>query len=130
MTDEGIIMKKLILYGAGKIGQNWLEKLGDKNVYAFADSSSEENRKTMEQKLNKLVIGKKELLDLQDSIQIFISTGVSVKEQILQQLNSYGLGKNIISSPYSEDILRCHVTSCFDPKCEFEGNNFIGGGGY
>ncbi len=112
--------KKLILYGAGKIGKKWLDKLGSENVYGFADTNRSEP--VYAKPLLSLIDLKKDC----ENIVIFISTSAQYKTVIKELLAREGLEKLLIDYPLSEKMIRCMDGSYVDTESEFEGHNYLG----
>lgn len=115
-------MKKLILYGAGEIGNIWMERLGSDKVFAFADSS--------EKKVGSLVAGKKvlsvqELKEMKEEIAILISTGENIIEQIAETLKQNGLEEQIVKTPYLEGENVLDASSHLF-NTVLEGHNYVG----
>lgn len=122
--------KKLILFGAGKIGCKWIEKLGidDERIYAFADSNPEQCRELIYGLYRKPVLSISEIKELGIDYDIFISTSSANKVEIRNKLTQEGLESKIVEIPYSVDQVRCSSITAFDFDTVFEGYNFLGEG--
>lgn len=111
---------KLVLYGCGNLGIKWLERLGEKNVYAVADSDLKKIGKNIS---GKKVLSIEELIKMKDEIRIYISTTDVYKREIFQMLTEAGLSENIVGLPYKNVYAdqNIHV----DMETVFEGRNAV-----
>ena len=114
--------KKLVLYGSGKIGIKWLERLGLENVYAFADS---DDRKIGQKVQGKEVISLDELLAMKEEISVFIATSYKYKSTIYDLLMSKHLESQVIGYPLFEKNIYLNWDSYVDADTVFEGRNFM-----
>ncbi len=110
--------KKLVLYGAGDIGNRWLEHLGSERVYCFADTN-----KTGEVINGKKVLSLDILKNMQSDIKIYISTSYEKKDEIYKKLVEAGLEKNVVGSPYLDKDIFAEWDTFIDEKSELEGRN-------
>lgn len=115
-------MKKLILYGAGALGRKWLQKIGNHNVYRFADSD--------QSKIGKLIdgiqcCGIEELIEIKTDIVIFLSVPEKYIKAVKLYLIENKLDDIIINTPYTQSILRVKEEVRFDINTTFEGHNFL-----
>lgn len=111
---------KLVLYGCGKKGMEWLERLGTEKIYAFADSNKE--------KIGKVISGKEvlsvaDLVNLKNEVRIYISTSNVYKPEICKMLIEAGLEKNIEDFPYMDVWIA--KTAKVDEETIFEGRNAV-----
>lgn len=114
--------KKLILYGSGKIGCRWLERLGKERVYAFADTDcTKVNGKIHEKK----VISIDELLEIKDEIEIFIATSYQYKAEIYQLLRGKNIEAQVIGYPLFEKNIYADWNTYIDVATDFEGRNAV-----
>lgn len=111
---------KLVLYGCGKRGTEWLERLGMERVYAFADTDKEKQDKFI---MGKEVLSIDDLVKMEDKVRIFISTSDVYKDEICQMLIEAGLEKNIVNFPYMDVWLA--PTAEVDEETVFEGRNAV-----
>lgn len=105
--------KKIILFGAGKIGKSCLDALGSDVVYAFCDNFSAESE------LNgKRVISFDELQRIYLDYSIILSVGSRNMDEIGKQLDAAG----IPYANYSRQLLRRRQLECGEyNKIEDEG---------
>lgn len=114
--------KKLILYGCGEIGKQWLEHLGESSVYAFSDSDINKIGKVV---YNKKVLSMEELQGIMDEIVIFISTSFPYKSEIFKRLQKDGFEKNVIGIPYMSKEVYIDWNTQVDTETVFEGKNAL-----
>ncbi len=114
-------MKQLVLYGAGKIGIEWLNVLGKENVLCFADSDSNKIGTCIQGKHVKSI---QDLKEIKDDIKIFVSASIANREKIFFTLREWDMEDVIISSPYK--TVRAKKDAYFDPATKFGGHNFLG----
>lgn len=114
--------KKLVLYGSGEIGIKWLDKLGSENVYAFVDS---DRKKIGKRIADKEILSIGQLVEMQDDINIFISTSYMYKREIYQSLRTVGLNNHIIGIPYKGRDLYINWDTDIDIETEMEGRNAL-----
>jgi len=115
-------MRKLVLFGAGNFGKRWLERLGGKNVFCFADS---DNAKIGTMIYGKEILGVEELVNKKNEIKIFISTSNELKKEIIKLLEKYNLDDVIIDNPYDRNILFSEDNINLDVDTIFEGKNYM-----
>lgn len=113
--------KKLVLYGSGKVGKQWLDALGNELIFAFVDSHREN---CLSEKYGKKVICIDDLNAYSD-ISIIIAVSEYYYPEIKELLIKKGYEKNIVANPYSEDILKSGRNIRIDGLCRFEGDNYI-----
>lgn len=114
--------KKLILYGCGEIGRQWLERLGTDCVYAYSDSDTDLIGKMVH---GKNVFSMDELRDIKDEALIFISTSLRYKREIFSRLQKNGLEKNVIGIPYMSKELHIDWYTQIDTETTLEGKNAL-----
>lgn len=117
--------KKLVLYGAGECGLQWLNRIGEKAVWKFADSDSDKAKKKFG---DKEVLNISQLNDYKDSIEIFISVSENYQEEIRETLRLAGMNTCIVESPYLFSTVRMGKNSRLNIGSTFEGENYIGDG--
>lgn len=111
---------RLVLYGCGKIGMEWLERLGAEKVYAFADSDKEKIGKTI---AGKNVLSIADLVKMKDEVRIYISTSDRYKHEICKILADAALKGKIVDSPYKDVWIA--KTAKVDDETVFEGRNAV-----
>ena len=116
-------MKKLVFYGAGKVAEEWLNKLGNESVYCLADSNPDLVGKI---RYGKEIKNIEELKSIKEEIDIFISVSDKYKRDIYELLRSNGLEQNVIANPYEENILYADESVSCDANTWFEGKNYLG----
>lgn len=116
------ISKKLIFYGSGIEGKNWLQVVGKENVYGFADSDS---GKAGSEICGKRVFSLEELDKMREEIKIFISANSKNKEAIIQSLKQKGLEELIVGAPYINIEVMADLSAKVDKETVFEGKNYI-----
>lgn len=115
--------RKLVLYGSGRLGKRWLDKLGEENVSCFADSDPAKWGTTIYGKPVKSVW---QLQEMQNDICIFVSAACEIKKEVMDFLKKQGLQGALVATPYEERTLRVKWSAYFDPETEFEGHNYCG----
>lgn len=113
---------RLVLYGCGKIGIEWLEKLGAEKVYAFADSNKDKIGKII---TGKIVLSIADLVKMKDKVKIYISTSEVYKNEIYQMLIDAGLKEGIVNFPYIDVWIA--DSAKVDEETVFEGRNAVTG---
>lgn len=114
-------MKKLVLYGCGKIGREWLKRLGNENVYCFTDSDEKKVGQIVD---GKEVIALEKLVEIKEEIEIYISTSQQYYIYIYSKIQRTGLAQQVVGYPM-EDV-RTSWDSWIDAESCFEGQNWIG----
>lgn len=114
--------KKLFLYGCGKTGVSWLEKIGAENVYGFIDSDTA--------KVGTVVCGKrvysvKDSSALEKSAAIFITASRGYKFEIYRNLKRKNLDKLVVGYPLLNQNVYLHWDTYVGPDTEFEGRNAV-----
>ncbi len=118
--------KKLILYGAGNYGRQYLNKIGKEKVFAFADS----NEKIVGQNISgKKVLSINELLANKEEILLYPSVAWDKWEDVIQSINQCGLGECLVYSPYYTSI-KTDFHAYHGLNFIHEGNNFLGAYSY
>lgn len=115
--------KKLVLYGAGREGEKWLEKLGEDQIWKYIDSDLS---KTGTMLRGKEIVNLSQLYDYKNSIKIFISVSEKYKDEIKKELLKNHMSGCIVDVPYSDDIVRMGKNSQLNTNTKFEGKNYIG----
>lgn len=118
-------MKKLVLYGAGEMGREWLKRIGSNKVYKFADS----NPAKVGQEIEGIECwGIEELIKRKDEITIFLSVAEKYINEVTRYLETYHLTEFICNSPYTDDIVRVCEGVKLDGRTIFEGQNLVSSG--
>lgn len=116
------IRKKIILYGAGYMGQKWLEKLGDEKVYAFSDSNKEIFGKSIN---GKRVLSHDELIGGKAEILLFPAVRSRLIEDVINSIKQIGLADCITFSPCPSEIKALYGSYC-GVDVEYGGKNYFG----
>lgn len=113
--------KKLVLYGAGYVGKQYVKKIGKEKIYAFADS----NEKIVgEYILGKKVLSEEELYFNKENIFLYPSVSWNKWESVIQSIVQQGLEKCIVYSPYFTKV-KAGFHAYQGLNCSYEGNNFF-----
>ncbi len=113
--------KKLILYGAGNYGRQYLNKIGKEKVFAFADS----NEKIVGQNISgKKVLSINELLANKEEILLYPSVAWDKWGTVLQSIVQMGLGECIVYSPYYTKV-KTGTYAYHGVNFICEGNNYL-----
>lgn len=115
-------LKKLVLYGAGREGEKWLHKIGEDNVYCFADT---DEKKSGTIKYGKYIKSVQELYSMKDNISIFITTSPQYKKDIFALLQKSRMEDVVVTNPYSI-IMHAELSATYDTNTEFGGHNYLG----
>ncbi len=118
--------KKLILYGSGKIGISWLERLGEENVYAFADSDCQKANGKIQRKK---VLSIEELLIMKNEIVVFIATSYQYKKEIYRFLRENHIEEQLVGYPLFGKNIYVDWNSYIDVSTTFEGRNAVSANG-
>lgn len=124
--NHGFYDKKLILYGAGKYGKRYLEKIGKEKIYAFVDSNKELEGKYIE---GKKVLSIKALLADKEQYLLFPSVALDKRESVIQSIIQYGLEQCITYTPYYDKVI-AHKQAYHGLNTIFGGENLLGAYSY
>lgn len=119
------MQKKLVLYGSGEVGKSWVERLGEQEVWAFADSDKNRVGKYI---ANKPIISIETLRSMKETIEIFISTSYLHKKDIYESLLDAGMRENIVGLPYLQSEIYADWDVDIDVESTFEGRNTLAKG--
>lgn len=112
---------KLVLYGAGYYGKQYIDRIGKENIYALADSNDDI---VGEYIFEKKVLSTKELLVNKKNIVIYPSVSWDKWETAIQNINQKGLEECIVYSPYYTKV-KAGFHAYHGLNFSFEGNNFL-----
>lgn len=105
LEENGMIdtTKKVILFGAGKVGKQMLDFFDEGQVAYFSDNNTEMIGNYID---NTEVISFQKMVELSDQYQIVISVGPKTVGELAEQLKEAGIDKFIWSKLLLEDIKR------------------------